>query len=157
MYLIYSRITAYSRMGWLRWVGALKLYVSFAKEPYKRDIYENISNIRTHSRMGWLRWVGALKLYVSVAECRLFYRALLQKRPIILRSLLIVATPYHIYCGYIRVLRWWAIYTIQMREHIYAEDTYIYIKYTKDTYRYIVNTCSVYICVLCPTTVVIPK
>jgi len=28
------------------------------------------------------------------AEYRLFYRALLQKRPIILRSLLIVATPY---------------------------------------------------------------
>jgi len=43
-------------MGWLRLVGSLKLYVSFAKEPYKRD------NILT-------------------------------KRPIILRSLLIVATP----------------------------------------------------------------
>jgi len=24
-------------MGWLRWVGSLKLQVSFAKEPYKRD------------------------------------------------------------------------------------------------------------------------
>ena len=23
--------------GWLRLVGSLKLYVSFAKEPYKRD------------------------------------------------------------------------------------------------------------------------
>jgi len=44
--------------------------------------------------MGWLRLVGSLKLYVSFAEYRLFYRALLQKRPIILRSLLIVATPY---------------------------------------------------------------
>ena len=44
-------------MGWLRLVGSLKLQVSFAKKPYKRD-------------------------YV------------LQKRPIILRSLLIVATPY---------------------------------------------------------------
>ena len=43
--------------GWLRLVGSLKLHVSFAKEPYKRD------NI-------------------------------LQKRPRILRSLLIVATPY---------------------------------------------------------------
>jgi len=31
---------------------------------------------------------------VSFAEYRLFYRALLQKRPMILRSLLIVATPY---------------------------------------------------------------
>jgi len=44
-------------MGWLRLVGSLKLYVSFAKEPYERDY-------------------------------------ILQKRPIIVRSLLIVATPY---------------------------------------------------------------
>ena len=46
------------------------------------------------SIMGWLRLVGSSKLYVSFAEYRLFYRALLQKRPIILRRLLIVATPY---------------------------------------------------------------
>ena len=46
------------------------------------------------SWMGWLRLVGSLKLQVSFAEHSLFYRALLQKRPIILRSLLIVATPY---------------------------------------------------------------
>ena len=45
-------------MGWLRLVGSLKVQVSFAKEPYKRD-------------------------------------DILQKRPIILRRLLIVATPYH--------------------------------------------------------------
>jgi len=44
--------------------------------------------------MGWLQLVGSLKLQVSFAEYSLFYRALLQKRPIILRSLLIVATPY---------------------------------------------------------------
>ena len=44
-------------MGWLRLVGSFKLYVSFAKDPYKRDY-------------------------------------ILQKRPIILGSLLIVATPY---------------------------------------------------------------
>jgi len=44
--------------------------------------------------MGWLRLVGSLKLQVSFAEYSLFYRALLQTRPIILRSLLIVATPY---------------------------------------------------------------
>jgi len=45
-----------SSMGWLRLVGSLKLQVSFAKEPYKRD-------------------------------------HILQKRPIILRRLLVVATP----------------------------------------------------------------
>jgi len=47
-----------SHMGWLRLVGSLKSWVSFAKEPYKRDY-------------------------------------ILQKRPVILMSLLIVATPYH--------------------------------------------------------------
>ena len=48
-------------MGWLRLVGSLKLQVSFAKEPYKRD-------------------------------------DILQKRPIILMSLLIVAIPYFDQC-----------------------------------------------------------
>jgi len=48
------------------------------------------------STMGWLRLVGPLKVQVSFAEYSLFYRALLQKRLIILRSLLIVATPYSV-------------------------------------------------------------
>jgi len=48
---------AITHMGWLPLVGSLKVQVSFAKEPYKRD-------------------------------------DILQKRPIILNSLLIVATPY---------------------------------------------------------------
>jgi len=40
----------------------------------------------------WLRLVGSWKLQVFFAEYRLFDRALLPKRPIILRSLYIVAT-----------------------------------------------------------------
>jgi len=48
--------------------------------------------------MGWLRLVGSFKLKVSFAECSLFYTALLQKSPIILRCLLIVATPYQAAC-----------------------------------------------------------
>ena len=44
--------------------------------------------------MGWLRLVGSWKVQVSFAEYSLLYRALLQKRPMILRSLLIVASPY---------------------------------------------------------------
>ena len=44
--------------------------------------------------MQCLRLVASLKLQVSFAEYRLLYRALLQKRPIILRSLLIVAPPH---------------------------------------------------------------
>ena len=55
----------------------------------KSDAYETR---RIH--MGWLRLVSSLKSYVSFAEYRLFSRALLQKRLIILRSLLIVATPF---------------------------------------------------------------
>jgi len=52
------------------------------------------TNIHEKSHMGWLQVVGSLELYVSFAEYRLFYMALLQKRPMILRSLPIVATPY---------------------------------------------------------------
>ena len=44
--------------------------------------------------MGWLRSVGSIKWQVSFAEYRLLYRALLQKRPIILSILLTKATPY---------------------------------------------------------------
>jgi len=50
--------------------------------------------------MGWLRLVGTLKLQVSFAEYSLCYRSLLQKRPTILRSILIVATPYVILTWY---------------------------------------------------------
>ena len=58
---------------------------------YKRVIERVYSNKRRY--MGWLRLVGSLKLQVSFAEYGFFYKALLQKRPTILRSLLIVATP----------------------------------------------------------------
>jgi len=44
--------------------------------------------------MECLRLVGSLKFYVSFAEYRLFHKALLQERPIILRSLIVLATPY---------------------------------------------------------------
>jgi len=96
-------------MGWLQLVGSLKLWVSFAKEPCKRDYilqkrpysYGHCSDIVMHissdsklTGMGWLQLVGSFKLQVSFAEYSLFCRALLQKRPIIWRSLLIVATPY---------------------------------------------------------------
>jgi len=36
--------------------------------------------------MGWLRLVGSLKFQVSFAKYSLFYRALLQQRPIIYRA-----------------------------------------------------------------------
>jgi len=46
--------------------------------------------------MGWLRLVGSLKFQVSFAKEPYKRDYTLQKRPIILRSLLIVATPYHL-------------------------------------------------------------
>jgi len=46
--------------------------------------------------MRWLRLGGSWKLYVSFVEYCLFYRALLHKRRLIWRSLLIVVTPYRI-------------------------------------------------------------
>jgi len=50
----------------------------------------NVSN--TH--MGWLWLVGSLTLLVSFAKVPYKRDDILQKRPIILRSLLILATPY---------------------------------------------------------------
>jgi len=44
--------------------------------------------------IGCLQLGGSLRLQVSFAEYSLFFMARLQKRPMILRSLLIVATPY---------------------------------------------------------------
>ena len=44
-----------------------------------------MNNEYNHHDMGWLRLVGFCKLYVSFAEYSLFYRALLQKRPMIRR------------------------------------------------------------------------
>jgi len=78
-------------MGWLRLVGSIKLYVSFAKEPYKRDdilqkrpvilsilltvaapydagvivchLVAYLCHSHHHRRhMGWLQLVGSIKL-----------------------------------------------------------------------------------------------
>jgi len=69
--------TVSTTMGWLRLVGSLKLQVS------------------------WLRLEGSLKLHVSFAEYCLFYRALLQRRPMILRSLQIE------FARYWQLTNWW--------------------------------------------------
>jgi len=63
-----------------------------AKETY------NFQEPTDRSHPIYMRWllelpVGSLKLQVSFAEYSLFYRALLHNRPIISRSLLIVAIP----------------------------------------------------------------
>ena len=70
----------------------LQVYMYDVTRFYNRSICQKGSLITC--AMGWLRWVGSLKSKVSFAEYSLFYRALLHSRPIILRSLLIVAIPY---------------------------------------------------------------
>jgi len=79
--------------------------------------------LTTKYAMGWLRLVGSLKLYVSFAEYRHFYRALLQKRPIILRRLLIVATP-----PYTQGLCW----IVRL-----FSNTYMYVHVSPPKYTYI--------------------
>ena len=49
-----------------------------------RDMIHSYMTRLNH--IGWLQLVGSLKSYVSFAEYSLFYRALLQKRPIISRT-----------------------------------------------------------------------
>jgi len=81
---------------------AHKLSVSFAKEPYKRD--DILQNVVCLIHMWRMLPLLHIVLYGVATISRLlkiigfgiswFYRALLQKRPTILRSLLIVATPY---------------------------------------------------------------
>jgi len=63
-------------------------------DTYFNQVFYFQSHLTNQFAMGWLRWVGSLKSWVSFAEYSLFYRALLQQRPIIVRSSLIVATPY---------------------------------------------------------------
>ena len=58
------------------------------------DPYATTSLCDTLGDMGWPRLVGSLKVKVSNAKEPYKRDDILQKRPIILRSLLIKATPY---------------------------------------------------------------
>jgi len=97
--------------GWRRLIGCLKVQVIYHKRATnyralsremiyeEKESYDSMPPCKCvclilNVYMGWLRLVGSLKLQVSFAEYRLFYRVLLQKRPTILRSLLVEATPY---------------------------------------------------------------
>ena len=70
------------------------LWGSFAKETYNLiDPTDRSHRIVSYS-MRWLRLVGALKFQVSFAKETYKKDAILQKRPVILKSLIIVAAPY---------------------------------------------------------------
>jgi len=77
----------------------------------------------TYFDMGWLRLVGCLKIQVSLQNIGLFCTALLQKRPIFLSILLIVATPYVRYSTYFDM---WNVY-------VYMWNIYIYIYTDRQT------------------------
>jgi len=93
--------------------------------------------------MGWLRFVGSFKLEFSFAEYSLLDRALLQKKLIILRSLLIVATlPHRWYMGRAETVSFVKMsYVTFMRKpcHTYAwimAHMYIYDIYMIDIHMY---------------------
>ena len=93
--------------------------------------------------MGWLRSNGSLKLYVSLENIGLFCRALLQKRPIILRSLLMVAyliAHYHIeHCTYVAHVT-----------HVCAHNAHTSFMYnTLLMYVYILHIHSACMCTYC--------
>ena len=69
------------------------------KAPDASSHYHSYTYDTTEENNLWSGYglVGSSKILVSFAEYGLCYSALLQKRPIILRSLLVVATPYHSY------------------------------------------------------------
>jgi len=54
-------------VGWLRLVGSVKLYVSFAKEPYKRDIY-----IHTYIQMYIFLTLARIVMDIDSLSC-VFY------------------------------------------------------------------------------------
>jgi len=66
--------------------------------PFKCDMtHSHVTWLKcdtTFSHMGWLRLVGSLTLQVSFAKEPYKRDYILQKRPIFLRSLQVVATPY---------------------------------------------------------------
>ena len=67
---------------------------------------------------------------IADVEYRLFYRSLLQKRPINLRSLLFVATPYGVSSVRISIhVYLYVIYIYIIRTHSYAIYTYIIYTY----------------------------
>jgi len=65
---------------------------------------ETPHNAKHDMTLGRLRWVGSLKSHVSFAKEPYKKDYVLQKRPVIWRSLLIVAIPYSF-----QICRWWCV------------------------------------------------
>ena len=86
-------------------------------------IYMRVYSECIYTHMGWLRLVGSIKLQVSFAEYRLFYRSLLQKRPINLSILLTAATPYH------------DVVTVRSHTHTHTHSTWSHVQSQDESVR----------------------
>ena len=77
----------------------------------------NIAQTSAQIQIGWLRLVGSLKLKVSFVKEPYKRDHILQKRPIILRSLHIVATPYVTFCKLSSALTFWRFMSMLCSSH----------------------------------------
>ena len=86
-YRLFHRSLLQKRPIILRSAGPSLIIYPLDTMPLHKNLHKFLC-VRYHKNlfMGWLQLVGSLKLQVYFAEYRLFYRSLLQKRPIILRS-----------------------------------------------------------------------
>jgi len=85
----YWRVSVYTYLMYiLWWYWCLYILKVATLDEFVSSTYL-IEFVISRWHIGWLRSVGSLKLWVSFAKHILFYRALLQKRPVISRSLLI--------------------------------------------------------------------
>jgi len=73
-------------------------YIGVVLQIYGSSALEQTTYIIKTAYMRWLRLVGSLKLQVSFAKEPFKRDAILQKRPVFLRRLLIGGTPYHMEC-----------------------------------------------------------
>jgi len=82
-----NKLFEYHDMGWLRWVGSLKTYLSFAKEPYKRDyllqkrpvFWRSLLTIATPNH--WIVISSFSNLNRSSSSVGLFYHVSLTRSP----------------------------------------------------------------------------
>jgi len=86
--------------------------------------------------MGWLRLVGSFNFYVFFAKEPYKRDDVLQKRPVILRSLLIIATPYQNgYCIMVKKIMIILVLTTTRRLTLELVKLYTIVEKNKDNSR----------------------
>jgi len=96
------------------------IYISIYIYVWKYSVIKSGDSTSLYG-MGWLRLVGSLIFQVSFAKEPYKRDYILQKRPMVLRSLLIVATPY----VYMYLYAWYNMYTpASSRSHTSSTSGY---------------------------------